>query len=80
MDRDQTITAIKEILQTIAPEQNLTELPLNANLQQTLEIDSYDFLNLMIRISKRFEIDIPEETYEKLGTLEGIVGYLDEQK
>jgi acyl carrier protein len=34
----------------------------------------------MIRISKRFEIDIPEETYEKLGTLEGIVGYLDEQK
>jgi acyl carrier protein len=80
MNRDQTITAIKEILQTIAPEQNLTELPLNANLQQTLEIDSYDFLNLMIRISKRFEIDIPEETYEKLGTLEGIVGYLDEQK
>jgi acyl carrier protein len=80
MDRDQTITAVKEILQTIAPEQNLTELPLDANLQQTLEIDSYDFLNLMIRISKRFEIDIPEETYEKLGTLEGIVGYLDEQK
>jgi acyl carrier protein len=80
MNRDQTITAIKEILQTIAPEQNLTELPLDANLQQTLEIDSYDFLNLMIRISKRFEIDIPEETYEKLGTLEGIVGYLDEQK
>lgn len=80
MDRDQTITSIKEILQTIAPEQNLTELPLDANLQQTLEIDSYDFLNLMIQISKRFEIDIPEETYEKLGTLEGIVGYLDEQK
>jgi len=80
MDRDQTITAIKEILQTIAPEQNLTELPLDANLQQTLEIDSYDFLNLMIRISKQFEIDIPEETYEKLETLEGIVGYLDEQK
>lgn len=80
MDRDQTITAVKEILQTIAPEQNLTELPLDVNLQQTLEIDSYDFLNLMIRISKRFEIDIPEETYEKLGTLEGIVGYLDEQK
>jgi acyl carrier protein len=80
MNRDQTITAIKEILQTIAPEQNLTELPLDANLQQTLEIDSYDFLNLMIRISKRFGIDIPEETYEKLGTLGGIVGYLDEQK
>jgi acyl carrier protein len=80
MDRDQTITAVKEILQTIAPEQNLTELPLDVNLQQTLEIDSYDFLNLMIQISKRFEIDIPEETYEKLGTLEGVVGYLDEQK
>ena len=77
MNREEMITLIKKILQTIAPEQNLNALSVDANLQQTLEIDSYDFLNLMIRISKEFGTDIPEETYGRLGTLGGIVGFLE---
>jgi acyl carrier protein len=80
MDRDRTITTIKEILKTIAPEKDLTDLPLDANLQQTLEIDSYDFLNLMIQISKRFGIDIPEEAYGTLGTVENLADFLDKQE
>ena len=80
MNRDRMIATIKKILQTIAPEQDLSDLPMDANLQQTLEIDSYDFLNLMIRISKEFGTDIPEETYGRLGTLSGIVGFLEEKR
>jgi acyl carrier protein len=80
MNRADIVTSIREILATIAPEQDLTALPMDADIQQTLEIDSYDFLNLMIRINKRFGCDIPEERYGTLGTLERLADFLDNQK
>ncbi|WP_462324338.1 acyl carrier protein [Desulfoplanes sp.] len=80
MNREQIIATIKEILQTIAPEQDLRALTMDADLTRTLEIDSYDFLNLMIAISKKFGRDIPEETYGRLGTMGNIVLFLEGKK
>ena len=69
-------TAIFEGLSAIAPEADLEHLPLNVNVRQTLDIDSYDFLNFLIALHERLGVEIPEADYGKLNTLDEMIGYL----
>ncbi len=41
-----------------------------------LEIDSIDFLNLVIAVHEKTGIDIPERDYPKLSTVNDVVAYL----
>jgi acyl carrier protein len=63
-------------LSDIAPEADLATLKGEDDLRETLDLDSMDFLNLMIALHQRTGIAIPEEDYPKLFTLDGAVAYL----
>ena len=63
-------------LELIAPEADLDELPAGENLWEELDIDSYDFLSLLIWLNEDLGVDIPEIDYEKLITLDDLVAYL----
>jgi acyl carrier protein len=65
-----------EELGNIAPEAELSALDRRAELRDALDIDSMDFLNLVIALHARLKIEIPETDYPKLSTLEGAVQYL----
>lgn len=65
-----------EELGSIAPEADLTALDRRAPLRETLDIDSMDFLNLVIALHERLKVEIPEADYPKLSTMEGAVRYL----
>ncbi|SPD72543.1 Acyl carrier protein [uncultured Desulfobacterium sp.] len=67
---------IFDILLEIAPEADLKTLPHHGDLRKTLDIDSFDFLNLMIGLNERLGVDIPESDYEKLNTLSNMLTYL----
>ena len=69
-------TAIFDGLSAIAPEADLDHLPANANVRQSLDIDSYDFLNFLIGLHERLGVEIPEADYGKLNTLDEMTGYL----
>ncbi len=69
-------SAILECLSKVAPEADLAALPANANIRETLDIDSFDFLRLLIALSGKLGVEIPEADYAKLGTLESMTGYL----
>ena len=79
-----TAEAIEEVvLQTIgeiAPEADLEHVDRQRNLRQQLDLDSMDFLNVVVGLHDRLGIDIPEADYPKLATLEGIVRYVVSQK
>jgi acyl carrier protein len=45
-------------------------------LRDELDIDSMDFLNVVIALHERLGIEIPEGDYPKLATLAGCVEYL----
>ncbi len=79
MTEEEIKTAILTILATIAPDADLKILMPGTPIQTTLDMDSYDMLNLMIGISKQFGVDIPEETYGRLGSLDTIIQYIQEQ-
>lgn len=49
------------------------------NLRETLDIDSFDFLQLLIGLHDSLGVEIPESDYGKLTTLEAIVSYLSQR-
>jgi acyl carrier protein len=68
--------AVLRVLGEIAPEADLTRLKPQARLRDELDIDSMDFLNLMIGLHNELHVEIPERDYAKLATLAGCVDYL----
>ncbi|MDX1984676.1 MAG: acyl carrier protein [Bryobacteraceae bacterium] len=70
---------VAEAMAQIAPEADLNSVPGGANLRETLDIDSFDFLNLLIELGKRLKIEIPEADYGRLGTLDSLAVYLAER-
>jgi acyl carrier protein len=65
-----------EILHRVAPETDLDRIAPDENIREALEIDSFDFLNVMIAVHDKFGIDIPESDYPKVATLRGMMEYL----
>ena len=67
---------IAEILSGIAPEADLATVRDDEDLRIALDLDSMDFLNLIVGLHERTGIDIPEADYPELFTLTGAVTYL----
>jgi acyl carrier protein len=76
MNRDEIRRAFIAALSAIAPEGDYERLRPDRPLRDQLDIDSFDFLKVVIRLHETLGIDIPEADYQKLATLEGAVSYL----
>ena len=77
MNRDDIKKSIFEVLEEIAPEAELDELDPNENFRDALEIDSFDFLNVLVGISEKLKVEIPEGDYPKVETLNQMLDYLE---
>jgi acyl carrier protein len=64
------------IIADIAPDIDPAALDPNANFFDDLDLDSMDFLNMVVKVSERTGIEIPERDYPRLGTLDEMVSYL----
>ncbi len=67
---------VHAILQSIAPEIDPTALDAAAPLREQIDLDSMDYLNFIIGMHERLNVDIPESDYQKLVSLDDIVNYL----
>ena len=76
MTRDETLLAVKDIIATIAPDEDLTGLDLNERLRDQIDLDSMDFLDIVMELRKLYGVQVPEEDYKELATLAGTVDYL----
>ncbi len=65
-----------EVLSGIAPEADPTTVDPSADLRDELDLDSMDELNMITRVSERLAIDVPEEDYQRMRTVDGAVDYL----
>lgn len=64
------------MVQRVAPEAKPEKCDQTAGLRQQLDIDSFDFLRLLIAISDEFRIDIPESHYAQVSSLNDLVDYI----
>lgn len=69
MNSQQATQAIEEVLGQVAPDADLTTLAPDADLRDSLELDSLDFLSFIEGLSKRVGQRIDEDDYPKLATL-----------
>jgi len=76
MESDQVKKVILEELSNIAPEIESDEVPADQDMREALELDSMDFLNLVIAVSKRTRVSIPEADYTKVLTLDAMIAYV----
>ena len=76
MTRDEVVVAVKDIIQTVAPDEDVTGLDLNERLRDQIDLDSMDFLDIVMELRKLYGVQVPEEDYKELATLQGCVDYL----
>lgn len=67
---------IVDILSDIAPDEDLTDLKDDVAFRDQLELDSMDFLDIVMELRKRYRVQIPEEDYEQLASMVSTVTYL----
>ena len=67
---------IIETLAGIAPEIDAGELIAAKPLRNQVDLDSMDWLNVIIGLHQRFAVDIPEADYAQLTSLDAIVACL----
>lgn len=67
---------ILDILEGIAPDEDLSALKDDVPLREQLELDSMDFLDIVMELRKRYRVQIPEDDYMELSTMDSTVSYL----
>ena len=69
--------AVIQILADIAPDEDLSNLKEDVPFRDQLELDSMDFLDIVMELRKRYRIQIPEEEYPQLASMASTVQYLE---
>jgi acyl carrier protein len=68
---------VLDILSDIAPDEDLSSLDADKPFREQLELDSMDFLDIVMELRKRHRIQIPEEEYKHLASLSSTAAYLE---
>ncbi|HHB76198.1 MAG TPA: acyl carrier protein [Desulfobulbus sp.] len=77
MTRDEIKDLILEIIEDIDEDAEFDNLDADAPLRDQLDLDSMDFLDIVMELRKRYTLQIPEEEYPELATLTSCVNYLE---
>ena len=76
MAADQIRQVILGILARIAPDEDLSSLKDEVPFREQMELDSMDFLDIVMELRKMYRVQIPEEDYGNLVTMSSTVTYL----
>jgi len=77
MTKEQIKGTILEIIAQIIPDEDLSNLKGDIPIREQVELDSMDFLDIIMELRKRYGIEVPEDDYTQLATLDGSVAYLE---
>lgn len=67
---------VLDIISDIAPDESIDNLDDSKSLREQLDLDSMDFLDIVMELRKRHKVEVPQADYPKLATLESCVAYL----
>jgi len=76
MTHEEIVQAVKDIIHTIAPDEEIGGLNLTDPLRDQIELDSMDFLDIVMELRKRYGVQIPEGEYQHLASLSSCAEYL----
>ncbi|WP_374683427.1 acyl carrier protein [Accumulibacter sp.] len=76
MNDQELRAAVLSVVRTIAPELDAGRIEADKPLRNQIDLDSMDWLNVILALREKFRVDIPESDYGKVQTLNAIVAYL----
>lgn len=76
MNESEIKSRVLGIIKSIAPELEEGGLRADRPLRDQIDLDSMDWLNVLVALHEKLHVDIPEADYGKLVTLDNLVGYL----
>lgn len=76
MTRDEIRSTLLGCLVAVAPEIDAEEIENDADLREELDLDSMDVLRWVQGIHKALGVEIPEEDYGQIVSLEDAVSYV----
>lgn len=76
MDAAQVRQVVVDIIDDIAMDEDTSNLKDDVQLREQLDLDSMDFLDIVMELKKRHKVEVPSEDYGHLATLDSCVAYL----
>ncbi len=76
MTREQVRKAVLDIISDIAPDEDLGSIKDDEKLRDQFDLDSMDFLDIVMELRKRFKLEVPEQDYQELVSMASSVEYL----
>ena len=76
MTREDVIQTVLRIIADIAPDEDLSNVKPEVRLRDQLDLDSMDFLDIVMELRKQYSIEVPEEDYAQLASLNSCAEYL----
>ena len=76
MTPEQVKQIVIDIINEIAPDEDTSNLKAEVNLRDQMDLDSMDFLDIVMELRKQHGIEVPEEDYPQLASLDSCADYL----
>jgi len=76
MTNDEIKQVVTDIIADVAPDEDVTNIKPDVRLRDQLELDSMDFLDIVMELRKRHNIEVPEAEYPELASLDSCAAYL----
>lgn len=66
-----------DAIRRVAPEVDPSSIRTGERLRSQVDLDSMDFLSIVIDLHEKLKVEIPEADYGRLTTIDEIVSYLE---
>lgn len=76
MTKESCKQLVIDIISDIAPDEDLSNIKADVRLRDQLQLDSMDFLDIVMELRKRHGIEVPEADYMQLASLDSCAEYL----
>jgi acyl carrier protein len=76
MTKEECRKLVIDIISDIAPDEDVTSVKPDVRLRDQLQLDSMDFLDIVMELRKRHGIEVPEADYMQLASLDSCAEYL----
>lgn len=76
MTQEEVKNIVLDIIVDVAPDEDVTDLNPAESLRDQLDLDSMDFLDIVMELRKRHKVEVPSEDYPQLASLDSCVAYL----
>lgn len=76
MEANEVRQIVLDIIKDVALDEDVSNLNDDVALREQLDLDSMDFLDIVMELKKRHKVEVPQEDYPRLATMNSCVEYL----